>query len=59
MLKAAKSPVIIMGGGVVLSSATKELVELAEYMQIPVIPTYMAKGGIPADHPLNAGHMGI
>lgn len=59
MLKAAKSPVIIMGGGVVLSSATKELVELAEYMQIPVIPTYMAKGGIPAVHPLNAGHMGI
>ena len=59
MLEAAKSPVIIMGGGVILSSATKEMVELAEYMQIPVITTYMAKGGIPADHPLNAGHMGI
>lgn len=59
MLKAANSPVIIMGGGVILSSATRELVALAEYMQIPVITTYMAKGGIPPEHPLNAGHMGI
>ena len=59
LLKTAKSPVIIMGGGVILSSAAKELVELAEYMQIPVITTYMAKGGIPVNHPLNAGHMGI
>ena len=26
---------------------------------MPVITTYMAKGGIPIDHPLNAGHCGI
>ena len=48
-----------MGGGVILADAVKECIEFAEYMQIPVITTYMAKGGIPVDHPLNAGHMGI
>jgi tartronate-semialdehyde synthase len=59
LLLRANAPVIIMGGGVVLAGATKECIELAEYLQIPVITTYMAKGGIPADHPLNAGCMGI
>jgi len=59
MLLEAKNPIIIMGGGVILSGAAKECVEFAEHMSIPVITTYMAKGGIPAKHPLNAGHMGI
>jgi len=59
MLLEAKNPIVIMGGGVILSGAEKECVEFAEYMSIPVITTYMAKGGIPAKHPLNAGHMGI
>lgn len=59
MLISAKAPVMIMGGGVILSGGTNEFTELAEYLQIPVITTYMAKGGIPSDHPLNAGHMGI
>lgn len=59
MLDAAKAPVILMGGGVILAEAEKELVELAELLQIPVITTYMAKGGLPEAHPLNAGHAGI
>ncbi|MDR1288338.1 MAG: glyoxylate carboligase [Treponema sp.] len=59
MLDGAKSPVIIMGGGVILAKAEKALVEFAEYMDIPVITTYMAKGGIPDYHPLNAGQAGI
>ena len=59
LIKDAKSPVMIMGGGVILSGAEKECIELAECLQMPVIPTYMAKGGIPEMHPLNAGHMGI
>ncbi|MDR2588241.1 MAG: glyoxylate carboligase, partial [Spirochaetales bacterium] len=59
MLLAAEAPLFIMGGGVILSGAEKECVELAEYLQIPVITTYMAKGGIPVGHPLNAGHAGI
>jgi tartronate-semialdehyde synthase len=59
MLDEAKNPVIIMGGGVILANAEKALIEFAEYMNIPVITTYMAKGGIPLDHPLNAGQAGI
>ncbi len=59
MLASAKSPVIIMGGGVTLSESEPELIAFAEKYQIPVITTYMAKGGIPSGHPLNAGHAGI
>lgn len=59
LLETAASPVIIMGGGVILSECEKDVIALAEKFQIPVITTYMAKGGIPLEHPLNAGHMGI
>lgn len=59
MLAAAHKPVIIMGGGVILSGCENKLVALAERLNIPVITTYMAKGGIPEDHPLNVGHVGI
>jgi tartronate-semialdehyde synthase len=59
MLLAAKNPVLIMGGGVLLSEATERLVAFAEYLSLPVITTYMATGGIPADHPLHVGHIGI
>ena len=59
ILKTANSPVLLMGGGVVLAEACREFVELAEALNIPVLTTYMAKGGIPEDHPLNAGHTGI
>jgi len=59
MLLAAEKPILLMGGGVVLADACKEFVQIAELLQIPVIATYMAKGGIPWNHPLMAGHVGI
>lgn len=59
MLDEAEKPILIMGGGVILSGAEKKLVEFAEYMKIPVVTTYMAKGGIPEDHPLHVQHVGI
>ncbi|MHC1761595.1 MAG: thiamine pyrophosphate-dependent enzyme [Negativicutes bacterium] len=59
MINEAKAPTLIMGGGVVLAGATDLCVQFAEMMQMPVITTYMAKGGIPTEHPLNAGHAGI
>jgi tartronate-semialdehyde synthase len=55
----AKAPLMILGGGVILSDATAEFRELAEYLQVPIIMTYMGKGGLPYEHPLNAGHAGI
>ena len=59
MLLAAERPMLMPGGGVVISDASDALMELAEYLQVPVTPTYMAKGSIPEDHPLYAGIVGI
>ncbi|HUU51047.1 MAG TPA: biosynthetic-type acetolactate synthase large subunit [Nitrospinota bacterium] len=59
MILEAKAPIILAGGGVVIANATKEFLEFAEYMSIPVVTTYQAKGGIPADHPYYAGNVGI
>jgi len=59
MIGEAKNPTLLLGGGVILADAAKEAVELAEILKTPVICTYMAKGAIPEEHPLNAGHAGI
>ncbi len=59
LLKESRNPVIIMGGGCFISECSEKVVALAEKLQIPVLTTYMAKGGIPENHPLNAGHVGI
>lgn len=58
LLLAAKAPLMLLGGGVIISNATDEFVSLAEHLAAPVIATYMGKGGIPANHPLFAGHIG-
>ncbi|MBL7118511.1 glyoxylate carboligase [Candidatus Bathyarchaeota archaeon] len=59
MILEAKSPVFLLGGGVILSEATKEFADLAEYLAVPVVTTLMGKGGIRSDHPLYAGQVGI
>jgi tartronate-semialdehyde synthase len=59
LLLAAERPMIMPGGGVIISDASDALMDLAEYLQVPVTPTYMAKGSIPEDHPLYAGIVGI
>jgi tartronate-semialdehyde synthase len=59
MLLQAERPMIMPGGGVILADAAPSLMALAEYLKIPVTPTYMGKGAIPEDHPLYAGVVGI
>jgi tartronate-semialdehyde synthase len=59
MLLQAERPMIMPGGGVILAEAAPALMALAEYLQVPVTPTYMGKGAIPEDHPLYAGVVGI
>lgn len=59
MLLAAERPILLVGGGAVLGGATDELRAFAEYVQIPVVNTSMAKGAFPAKHPLYAGEVGI
>jgi tartronate-semialdehyde synthase len=59
MLLLAKRPVIIAGGGVINANASEQLVQLAEVLNIPVIPTLMGWGSIPDDHRLAAGMVGL
>jgi len=58
MLLKAERPILMMGGGVMRAGASQEFVELAEHLQIPVIVTYMAEGGIAFKHPLFGGRVG-
>jgi acetolactate synthase-1/2/3 large subunit len=55
----AKKPILYVGGGVVFSGASKELLELAEMTQIPVDMTLMGLGAFPGEHPLSMGMMGM
>ena len=57
-LAGARRPVIIAGGGVTASGAKREIVELAEMLNIPVATSLNAKGTIPEDHPLSVGVVG-
>lgn len=59
MILESERPVLMPGGGVILAEAAEELVQLAEYLQVPVSPTYMGKGVINEDHPLHVGTVGI
>lgn len=55
----ARKPVIIAGGGVIISGASKELRELAEHAEIPVTITLMGLGGFPGTHSLSLGMLGM
>ena len=59
LLAKARRPVIIAGGGVIASGASRELVGLAEMIQAPVAHSLMGKGSIPSDHPLSLGLCGM
>ncbi len=55
LLAGARKPAIIAGGGSIISGASKELMELAEFIQAPVMTTNQGKGIIPEDHELAIG----
>ncbi len=59
LLVEAERPVIISGGGVIASGASKELAALAESLMIPVGVTLMGKGSFPDSHPLCLGMFGM
>ena len=54
----AKKPILYVGGGVIFSGASQELLELAEMTQIPVDMTLMGLGAFPGEHPLSLGCWG-
>ncbi|HEY8292959.1 MAG TPA: thiamine pyrophosphate-binding protein, partial [Thermomicrobiales bacterium] len=59
LLKAAKRPVIIAGGGVHYAAASEELRAFAEACGIPVGETSGGKGAMPGDSPLSLGGSGL
>ena len=58
-LKAAARPLIIAGGGVQYSHATKELRAFAERHNIPVVETIAGRANLEHGHPLNIGPIGV
>src|SRR5579864_4473817 len=58
LLSSAEKPVLIAGGGVILSEAWAELTALAEALNIPVVTTMAGKGSIADSHPLAVGACG-
>ncbi|MFC4942840.1 glyoxylate carboligase [Pseudonocardia sp. GCM10023141] len=59
MLCSTERPLIIAGGGIVNADAADLLVEFAEILGVPVVPTLMGWGTIPDDHPLMVGMVGL
>ncbi|VVE31213.1 MULTISPECIES: glyoxylate carboligase [Pandoraea] len=59
MLLASERPLIVSGGGVINADAADLLVEFAETVNVPVVPTLMGWGTIADDHPLMAGMVGL
>lgn len=58
-LRRAHRPVIMAGGGVILSETAPELTRLAEETGIPVVTTLMGKGAVPDSLPHNLGMLGM
>ena len=59
MIRAARRPLIIAGGGVIYAEATAILDRFARQTGIPVAETQAGKGSLPYDHPLAVGAMGV
>lgn len=55
----SKKPVILAGGGVIISNSTNELMALSKLIEAPVTTTLMGKGSYPEDHPLSLGMLGM
>ncbi len=59
LINAAKKPFILAGQGVLLSDASRELLDFAEKGDIPVASTLLGLSAIPTDHPLYVGYLGM
>lgn len=59
LLKTAKSPLFLIGGGVHISHAEAEMKMLAEKTGIPIVTTIMGKGVLSTEHELYVGNLGI
>jgi len=59
LIKSSKRPIIYAGGGVIISNASKELLEFAERVDSPIGLSMMGLSAIPGTHPRNLGMTGM
>ena len=59
MILKAERPVVLAGGGILISNASPELSKLVEMLNIPVTTTFMGKSCFPESHPLCLGVLGM
>lgn len=59
LLKSAKKPLILAGGGINIAHANVNLLKFAEILDVPVVTTIMGKGAIPTKHALYIGNCGM
>ncbi len=59
LITAARRPLFLTGGGVILSNASEELTWLARTLRIPVTSSFMGLGGYPGDDELWLGMVGM
>lgn len=59
LISGASHPLILAGNGAIRDRASRQLIDFAEALNIPVATTFMAKGIIPASHSLSLGTVGI
>jgi 3D-(3,5/4)-trihydroxycyclohexane-1,2-dione acylhydrolase (decyclizing) len=58
LIRAAKQPLIVAGGGTIYAEATEALRQLVDTTGIPVAETQAGKGSLPYDHPASLGAIG-
>ena len=59
LLKGAKKPLFLIGGGVNIAKANEKMLKLVEQTKVPVVTTIMGKGAIPTNHPYYIGNSGM
>ncbi len=59
MINESVKPFMLVGQGVELADARKELLALCEKAQIPFATTFLGLSAVPSDHPLNMGRLGM
>ena len=59
LINQSKKPFILVGQGVTLSGAQKELIRFAEQGGIPMASTLLGLSAVPVDHPLYVGYLGM
>ena len=59
LLRSARQPMLLAGGGVNISGANQELLRFVETMHLPVVTTVMGRGAIPTNDPHFIGDLGL